>query len=110
LLYGIDVIVIEPGAVRTPIWDKAEQLDVNQYAATDYAAIAAKMQTTLIDLGRQGLPPEKISATIRQALESPRPKPRYVIANNFLIGWLLPQWLPTRWFDKMLGRSLGLRF
>ena len=110
LLYGIDVILIEPGSVRTPIWDKAEQLDVDRYADTDYAVSAAKMQKTLVDLGRQGLPAEKISAIIRQALESPKPKARYVIANNFLVGWLLPQWLPTRWFDKMLGRSLDLRF
>jgi len=109
LLYGIDVIVIEPGSVRTPIWDKAEQIDTEQYADTDYATMAIKMQKTMTDLGRQGLPPERISAVIRQALESPRPKPRYVIANNFFIGWLLPQWLPTRWFDGMLGRSFELR-
>ena len=86
LLYGIDVIVIEPGSVRTPIWDKAEQIDTEQYADTDYAEMAIKMQKTMTDLGRQGLPPEKISAVIRQALESPRPKPRYVIANKYFIG------------------------
>lgn len=38
LIYGIDVILIEPGSVRTPIWDKAEQLDINRYANTDYVA------------------------------------------------------------------------
>jgi NAD(P)-dependent dehydrogenase (short-subunit alcohol dehydrogenase family) len=108
MLYGIDVIVIEPGSVRTPIWDKAEQVDVNRYAATDYAPILEKMQKTMVDLGRTGLPPEKISNVIRQALESPHPKARYVLANNFLLGWLLPQWLPTRWFDGMLSRSFGL--
>ncbi|MFN8488750.1 MAG: SDR family oxidoreductase [Caldilineaceae bacterium] len=109
MLYGVDVILIEPGSVRTPIWDKAEQLDISRYAHTDYVAILEKMQKTMVDLGRQGLAPEKVSATIRLALESPKPKPRYTIANNYLVGWWLPQWLPTRWFDRMLALNLGLK-
>lgn len=109
MLYGIDVILIEPGSVRTPIWDKAEQLDINRYANTDYVAVLEKMQKTMVDLGRQGLAPEKIAFTIRLALESPKPKPRYTIANNYWVGWWLPQWLPTRWFDRMLAINLGLK-
>jgi short-subunit dehydrogenase len=35
LLYGIDVIVIEPGSIRAPIWDKAEQEDISPYLQTD---------------------------------------------------------------------------
>jgi NAD(P)-dependent dehydrogenase (short-subunit alcohol dehydrogenase family) len=36
MLYGIDVIVIGPGAIATPIWDKAEQNDLTRYSNTDY--------------------------------------------------------------------------
>ena len=109
MLYGIDVILIEPGSVRTPIWDKAEQVDVSRYADTDYAEILVKLQQTTVDLGRQGLRPEKVATIIRLALESPRPKARYVLANNYLLGWLLPQKLPARWFDWLLARSFGLQ-
>ncbi|CAN5765439.1 SDR family NAD(P)-dependent oxidoreductase [soil metagenome] len=109
MLYGIDVILIEPGSVRTPIWDKAEQLDMSRYTDTDYADILVRIHQTTVDLGRQGLPPGKVSAIIRLALESSRPKPRYVLANNRLLGWLLPQKLPTRWFDWLLARSFGLQ-
>ncbi len=109
MLYGIDVILIEPGSVQTPIWDKAEQVDINRYAETDYAEILVKMHQTTIDLGRQGLRPEKVARAIRLALESPRPKARYVLANNYLLGWWLPQKLPTRWFDWLLARSFGLQ-
>src|SRR5580704_2060991 len=31
MMFGIDVIIVAPGAVATPIWDKAEQVDVTQY-------------------------------------------------------------------------------
>ncbi|MCX6043798.1 MAG: SDR family oxidoreductase [Chloroflexi bacterium] len=108
-LYGIKVILIEPGSVQTPIWDKAEQVDIQRYADTDYAEILAKMHQTTIDLGRQGLRPEKVAMTIRLALESPRPKARYLLANNYLLGWWLPQKLPTGWFDWLLARSFGLQ-
>ena len=37
LPFGIDVIIIGPGAVATPIWSKAEQIDVTPYLNTPYA-------------------------------------------------------------------------
>ena len=37
MIYGVDVIVIAPGAIATPIWDKADALDVSRYANTPYA-------------------------------------------------------------------------
>jgi NAD(P)-dependent dehydrogenase (short-subunit alcohol dehydrogenase family) len=46
-LYGVDVIVIEPGAVRTPIWDKLEQVETSRYVSTDYGASLAQMQQQL---------------------------------------------------------------
>ena len=44
MLYGIDVIIIAPGAIATPIWDKAEAFDVSQYEDTDYVNAIKKCQ------------------------------------------------------------------
>src|SRR4051794_19203021 len=33
MLFGIDVIIIAPGAVATPIWEKADRRDVERFAA-----------------------------------------------------------------------------
>jgi NAD(P)-dependent dehydrogenase (short-subunit alcohol dehydrogenase family) len=109
LLYGIDMIVIEPGSVRTPIWDKAEQQDVARYADTDYAPILAGIQKEFVQRGRHGIPVERVSRVIRQALESERPKSRYVLARSRLTGWLLPRWLPDRYFDRLVAKRLGLK-
>ncbi|MDQ3248839.1 MAG: SDR family NAD(P)-dependent oxidoreductase, partial [Chloroflexota bacterium] len=109
LLYGVDVIVIGPGAVRTPIWDKAEQLDVHAYAATDYVPVLAKMQKTLVRQGQRGMPAQRVSAVIRTALESPRPKARYALPDRPISGWLLPRWLPVRWLDRLIGNFLGMK-
>ena len=34
--YGIKVIVVGPGPIKTPIWDKAEQIDTSRYRGSDY--------------------------------------------------------------------------
>ncbi|MGQ0548992.1 MAG: SDR family oxidoreductase [Armatimonadota bacterium] len=108
-IYGIDVIVIEPGAVRTAIWDKAEQEDLSsRCAGTDYAAIAARFQTGFIAGGRAGMPAEVIGRVIREALESPRPKTRYALPTNRLTGWIIPRLLPDRWLDRLIISRLGL--
>src|SRR6266498_1580092 len=44
MLYGIDVIIVGPGAVATPIWDKAEQLDVSTFANTEYGEAVRRVQ------------------------------------------------------------------
>lgn len=108
LIYGIDVVVIEPGSVKTPIWDKADQLDVSPYAHTDYAPILAAMQKLFVRQGQTGLPVELVSRTIREAIEAKRPKTRYVLARKYLSGWLIPRLLPDRWLDRIMANRLGL--
>lgn len=107
MLYGIDVIVIEPGSVRTPIWDKAEAEDATQLAGTDYGTILAEFQTMVVKRGQTGMPVERVSRAILAALESARPKSRYVLASSWLTGWLIPVYFPDRWFDRLLARRLG---
>ena len=36
MFHGIDVIIIGPGAIATPIWDKAENMDTSLYENTEY--------------------------------------------------------------------------
>jgi NAD(P)-dependent dehydrogenase (short-subunit alcohol dehydrogenase family) len=108
MLYGIEVIVIVPGAVNTPIWDKAEQIDMARYAQTDYAEMAAAMRETAVRLGREGMPASAIAKAIRLALETPKPKTRYVLANNWLMGWVLPRRMPGRMLDRIIAKQLGL--
>jgi NAD(P)-dependent dehydrogenase (short-subunit alcohol dehydrogenase family) len=106
--YGIDVIIIAPGSVQTPIWDKAEQEDISLYADTDYVPILQKLQERVTRMGKAGIPVQVVSRAIYQALESPRPKARYVLARNLFSGWLIPYWLPFRWFDRIVAKRMGI--
>ena len=107
MVYGIDVIVIAPGAIATPIWDKAEQLDLGHYAHTVYAPALHKTKTMMIDLGRKGLPAEKIGTAIWRALTVPHPKTRYTITPDPLLNFAMNV-LPKRWSDKLIAKMLGL--
>lgn len=109
LIYGVDVIVLEPGSVKTAIWDKAEQEDLSMYANTDYIDIMREFQKAMLAMGRAGVEPEVISRTIQEALESPHPKARYALPDNYLMMWLLPRLLPDRWLDRVIASRVGLK-
>ncbi len=107
LIYDIDVILIEPGTVKTPVIAKFGE-QVAKYRQTDYAPALQRVQSEVADRETSGLPVERISEVIYKALESPHPKTRYIIPRKKLMGWLLPRWLPDRIFDRYVGKRLGL--
>ena len=109
LLYGIDVIVIRPGAVRTPIWQKgAAPVVSGRYDGTDYSGPLRKFETLVERMARGGDPPERIGKFIRKVFEANRPKTRYAIVAGRFADWTLPTTLPDRWLDGLVGRGLGL--
>jgi NAD(P)-dependent dehydrogenase (short-subunit alcohol dehydrogenase family) len=107
LLFGIDVIVVGPGAVVTAIWDKAEKIDLSPYLATPYGPALQKLRDYMLGLGKKGLPPERLGEVIAQALTAPHPKTRYTITPQPFQDFL-GRTLPKRWLDRLIGRQLGL--
>jgi NAD(P)-dependent dehydrogenase (short-subunit alcohol dehydrogenase family) len=107
LVLGIDVIVIGPGAVATPIWDKAEREDISRYANTPYAPALDRLRTYMLAIGRRGLPPERIGQAVLQALTAARPKVRYAVSPQPLQDWIARN-MPKRFIDRLIGRQLGL--
>ncbi len=80
MLFGIDVIVVAPGAVKTPIWDKAEQVDISVYKNSPYFPALEKVRAFMLQLGSTGLPAETIAEKVFEALTLPNPKVRYTLA------------------------------
>jgi NAD(P)-dependent dehydrogenase (short-subunit alcohol dehydrogenase family) len=105
--FGVDVVIVAPGAVATPIWDKADSVDVTRYANTVYAPALARMKAFMLSLGKSGLPAELIGEAVHTALTAPSPKTRYVISPDpfqvFMTGVL-----PKRTLDRIVGKRLGL--
>jgi hypothetical protein len=52
---------------------------------------------------------QRVVRAILSALESRRPRLRYVIPQSWLKGWILPRLLPARLVDRAVARALRLR-
>ena len=107
LLFGVDVIIIGPGAIATPIWSKAEQVDVTPYRSTPYAPARDRIRHFMLDLGSKGLPPERVGEAVKLALTTERPRVRYAVSPQPVQDWLARN-LPRRLVDRVFGGRLGL--
>ncbi len=109
MLYGIDVIIVGPGSVATPIWDKAEKVDLSSYAGTDYMAAATRVQEYMIRDGRRGYPPEKVGEVVWHALTTPRPRVRYSVVPGSAFNRIVQMLLPKRIVDNIIAKNLGFK-
>jgi NAD(P)-dependent dehydrogenase (short-subunit alcohol dehydrogenase family) len=107
MLFGIDVIIIAPGAVKTPIWSKAEEVDFSPYKNSPYFSALQKVRAFTLNLGSIGLPAEKIAEAVYTALTAARPKVRYQIAPDPM-RQIITRVLPKRMVDKIIAKRLGL--
>jgi hypothetical protein len=108
MLFGIDVIIVAPGPVKTPIWSKGqEHFDLSKYQNSPYLASMQKVTAYMQHLDSIGLPPEIIAEHVYNALTLPKPKTRYQIAPDPM-RHLMMQWLPKRMVDRIIAKRIGL--
>jgi len=108
LLYGVDVILIEPGPIKTAIWDKAPDPEDNVFIGSDYESALRRFFNMFIKMGKKGLDADIIGNRIKEIIQNPSPKTRHVITPNRFRNYILPGILPDRTFDKLSGKELGL--
>ena len=107
-MFGIDSIVVGPGAVKTPIWSKAQADGGPPYGDTPWADSLATFLKGMVESGENGLTAEHIAGVVETALTHPRPKARYAPVPNKLTNYYLLRALPKRWVDKIFVSRLGL--
>ncbi len=108
----IQVALIEPGSIATPIWDKGNELidgvkvppELEQY----YGHVPKAMEKTLRDTAKRGIPPERVAQTIEGALAAKKMRARYLVGlDAHGMAWL-NRLLPDHVFDRVLRRALGV--
>ena len=110
---GIHVAVIEPGQVRTPIWDKGlasfDRIS-DQIPAEGQARYRNRLRVFQWLLGRAprvAVPPERVADAVVHALFSSEPRTRYVIGTDARIRLWLSRLLPDRAMDAVVLGTLA---
>jgi NAD(P)-dependent dehydrogenase (short-subunit alcohol dehydrogenase family) len=108
---GVQVALVEPGSVATPIWDKsrtdAERVIVPPELSEQYGKVPAAMDKVMRNTSKRGVPPERVAQTITRALSAPRMKARYVVGRDARAMLLAKRVLPAHLFDRFARRALG---
>ncbi len=105
LLHDVKVVLIKPGRVKTPIWEKGEELLV-LYDGSIFNKEAQALGKSAIESGKEdSLPPIKIAELVYKTLTVANPKPRYVIAPNPFGIWLREA-MPDRITDNILKKRM----
>ena len=109
MLFGIDVVVIAPGPIKTPIWEKFDGDKLTKRATNSaYKKPLESMLSFSEQMEQTGLPPEVIANRVLAVLQDNKPKTRYTIDAQWLQNTLLSR-LPKRIADRMIAKQMGLR-
>ena len=109
--WGIDVVVVEPGTIATPIWKKsaarADELAsrLPAEAAELYGPAIAVVRRAAAAADARAEPAELVAAAVEEALTARRPKTRYLVGRDAKRRARLEQ-LPDRLRDRVLVRAL----
>jgi len=112
--FGIDVVVIQPGATHTE-WDGIARESLLKYSADGPYRVGAKSHAKLMEVGHQGsipAPPSVVAGTIVTAVQARRPKTRYATGGMAGTMLLMRRVLSDRAFDatfRMLERRMTKR-
>ena len=89
ILYDIDLILIEPGPVKTEIWNKTPDPKNSIFIGSPYEASLKKFNNMLKKFEKNGLDANIIAKKIRNIIFTNSPKTRYVLSPNKLRVWSL---------------------
>jgi hypothetical protein len=95
--------------VATPIWNKAEALDLSVYAGSPYREQLKRVKDSSVASGKRGSPPEAIGRLVARVLAARRPRARYMVGKGSAGIWLVTHLVGARLVDWALGRAIGLR-
>jgi NAD(P)-dependent dehydrogenase (short-subunit alcohol dehydrogenase family) len=112
--WGIRVVIVEPGSIATPIWDKGtEEFEraepgMGPEAKRLYGPQMDAMKEAIRETADRGIPPEKVAKVISNAISSSRPRTRYLVGTDAKLMRRAKGVMPTRVFDRVIRRGLKL--
>ena len=111
---GIRVVVVEPGAVRTPIWDKGQsaaddiEAGMPDEAKERYGAAVADLRKAMAFQARTGVDPEVVARVVEKAITSSRPAARYLVGRDAKMMATIARVLPDGARDATMRQVMKL--
>lgn len=112
--FGVEVSIIEPGSIATPIWSKGERQTPHLRGAMTpeqleiYGDAIDKFADAARETGEEGEPPIEVAKAVEHALTADKPKTRYLIGRRAKAQAVLKKVLPDRVMDRLIARELGI--
>ena len=108
LMYGIDVVVIAPGPIKTPIWKKINQKDeVKRYDNSDFRESLARAMKMTDKMEQVGFEPIVIAERALSVIKNKKNNTRYRIDPTRMQNILL-QLFPKRIADRMIAKRMNI--
>lgn len=111
---GVGVFIVEPGAIKTPIWSRgqeaAERIEqgMSPEARGLYGAALEGVRAAAKKAEEGGIGTEAVCRVVEQMLTARRPPLRRLVGRDAAIGAALVKWLPRRLMDVLVHRAFGL--
>ena len=106
MLFGIDVVVIAPGAVKTPIWSKAEEVDFSAYKNSPYLPALEKIAPSCWGSAPAGCRRDDCREDVR-GIDTAEPQGTLHDHTDPMQRWMAAV-LPKRTLDRIIAQRLGL--
>jgi len=103
-VYGIKIVVIEPGSTESAIWDKVP--DLSKYAHTDFHSAMGRVFKSIDKSLEDIMPVSKVSQIVIKSFLKKNPKTRYVVVHNKLTHWWLPRLIPEKILDNIFVKMM----
>ncbi|HMR89817.1 MAG TPA: SDR family NAD(P)-dependent oxidoreductase [Saprospiraceae bacterium] len=105
-MFGIQVIAIEPGPIKTEIWRKNLGA-LDKFLNTEYGETLASANKMIENSEKTALDVEVISKLIWKIYNDPNPKTRYLVHRKKLMFRILSSWLPDKWADRLVAKAIA---
>jgi NAD(P)-dependent dehydrogenase (short-subunit alcohol dehydrogenase family) len=113
--FGVEVVVIQPGSIATPIWERSRERAARLASAIppggreQYAAMLGEVQRSTESNGTGAADPRLCADAVRRALTARRPRTRYLVGKDARRLLFLRRWfLSDRMLDRLTLRHMGL--
>jgi len=112
--WGIHVATVEPGAVATEIWGKADSQAGEMVSGLAprgqelYGRTLGRVGDIVSSVSAGAIAPERVADVIEHALTSRRPRDRYLVGTDARQQTIARRVLGFRRFDRLLEKRMGL--